>query len=268
MCKVLKIPRSTYYESIKRNTQSQKDDDLELEKIIIDTFNSNRKSFGTRRIKNKLNDKGLTVSRRKIGRIMKKYNLVSVYTKAKYKNHPKETNEKLIKNHLNRTFNREQPMDALVSDLTYVKVADTWHYICLFIDLFNREIVGYSAGKNKDANLVVKAISKINHNLKQIALFHTDRGKEFDNKLIDEVLKTFEIERSLSTKGCPYDNAVAEATMKALKTEFVKQMKFENLEQLETELFDYVNWYNNFRPHSSLQYLTPVAFKNLHMKSV
>ena len=68
-------------------------------------------------------------------------------------------------------------METLVSDLTYVKVAGTWHYICLFIDLFNREIVGYSAGKNKDANLVSKAISRINHNLEQIKLFHTDRGK-------------------------------------------------------------------------------------------
>lgn len=115
---------------------------------------------------------------------------------------------------------------------------------------------------------MTKAISKINNNLEQIELFHTDRGKEFDNKLIDEVLKTFNIKRSLSTKGCPYDNAVVEATMKAIKTEFVKQMKFENLNQLETELFDYVNWYNNFIPHSSLHYLTPVAFKKLHMKSV
>lgn len=56
--------------------------------------------------------------------------------------------------------------------------------------------------------------------------------------------------------------------MKAPKTEFVKQMKFENLEQLEIELFDYINWHNNFRPHSSLQYLTLVAFKDLHMKRV
>lgn len=79
--------------------------------------------------------------------------------------------------------------------------------------------------------------------------------------MIDEVLETFKIKRSLSTKDCPYDNAVAEATMKAIKTEFVKQMKFESLNQLETELFDYVNWYNNFRSHSSLQYLTPVEFK-------
>ncbi|HCX0603347.1 TPA: IS3 family transposase [Staphylococcus aureus] len=268
MGNVLKILRSTYYDSIKRKDNKITKDDSNVERAVINIFNANRKVFATRRIKNHLNDKGHTVSRRKIGRIMKKYNLVSVYTKAKYKNHPKETNEKLIKNHLNRAFNREQPMETLVSDLTYVKVAGTWHYICLFIDLFNREIVGYSAGKNKDANLVSKAISRINHNLEQIKLFHTDRGKEFDNHLIDEVLETFKIKRSLSTKGCPYDNAVAEATMKAMKTDFVKQMQFENLEQLKTELFDYVNWYNNFRPHSSLQYLTPVAFKNLHMKTV
>ncbi|HCW8500118.1 TPA: IS3 family transposase [Staphylococcus aureus] len=268
MGNVLKILRSTYYDSIKRKDNKITKDDSNVERAVINIFNANRKVFATRRIKNHLNDKGHTVSRRKIGRIMKKYNLVSVYTKAKYKNHPKETNEKLIKNHLNRAFNREQPMETLVSDLTYVKVAGTWHYICLFIDLFNREIVGYSAGKNKDANLVSKAISRINHNLEQIKLFHTDRGKEFDNHLIDEVLETFKIKRSLSTKGCPYDNAVAEATMKAMKTEFVKQMQFENLEQLKTELFDYVNWYNNFRLHSSLQYLTPVAFKNLHMKTV
>ncbi|HCY9639855.1 TPA: IS3 family transposase [Staphylococcus aureus] len=268
MGNVLKILRSTYYDSIKRKDNKITKDDSNVERAVINIFNANRKVFATRRIKNHLNDKGHTVSRRKIGRIMKKYNLVSVYTKAKYKNHPKETNEKLMKNHLNRAFNREQPMETLVSDLTYVKVAGTWHYICLFIDLFNREIVGYSAGKNKDANLVSKAISRINHNLEQIKLFHTDRGKEFDNHLIDEVLETFKIKRSLSTKGCPYDNAVAEATMKAMKTEFVKQMQFENLEQLKTELFDYVNWYNNFRPHSSLQYLTPVAFKNLHMKTV
>ncbi|HCW7232188.1 TPA: IS3 family transposase [Staphylococcus aureus] len=268
MGNVLKILRSTYYDSIKRKDNKITKDDSNVERAVINIFNANRKVFATRRIKNHLNDKGHTVSRRKIGRIMKKYNLVSVYMKAKYKNHPKETNEKLIKNHLNRAFNREQPMETLVSDLTYVKVAGTWHYICLFIDLFNREIVGYSAGKNKDANLVSKAISRINHNLEQIKLFHTDRGKEFDNHLIDEVLETFKIKRSLSTKGCPYDNAVAEATMKAMKTEFVKQMQFENLEQLKTELFDYVNWYNNFRPHSSLQYLTPVAFKNLHMKTV
>ena len=82
MCKVLKIPRSTYYDSIKRMPNKPKKDDLELEQAIVSTFNSNRKSFGTRKIKNELNKLGIIVSRRKICRIMKKYNLISVYTKV------------------------------------------------------------------------------------------------------------------------------------------------------------------------------------------
>ncbi|WP_157939010.1 integrase core domain-containing protein [Staphylococcus pseudintermedius] len=98
--------------------------------------------------------------------------------------------------------------------------------------------------------------------------FITDRAKEFDKHLIDEVLEAFRIKHSLSTKGCSYDNAVVETTMKAIKTEFVKQMKFKSLNQLETELFDYVNWYNHFKSHSSLQYLTPMAIKEQYMKSV
>jgi len=109
-------------------------------------------------------------------------------------------------------------MEVIVSDLTYVKVAGKWHYICVFIDLFNREIVGYSVGSRKSAALVLSSISIIKHDLRDVQMFHTDRGKEFDNQLIDEVLDGFDIERSLSMKGCPYDNAVAETTFKAMKT--------------------------------------------------
>ncbi|EUJ35770.1 IS3 family transposase, partial [Brochothrix campestris] len=91
--------------------------------------------------------------------------------------------------------------------------------------------------------------------------FHTDRGKEFDNRLIDEALETFNIQRSLSMKGCPYDNAVAEATFKVFKTEFANQAHFSNLNQLELELNDYVHWFNNIRIHGTLGYLTPTEFK-------
>lgn len=62
-------------------------------------------------------------------------------------------------------------------------------------------------------------------------------------------------------KGCPYVNAVAEATFKIIKTEFVKYNVFETLEELQFELYDYVNWFNNHRLHSSLGYLTPAAFR-------
>ena len=101
--------------------------------------------------------------------------------------------------------------------------------------------------------------------MSNINIFDTDRGNEFKNKIIDDVLTTFNIDRSLSKKGCPYDNAVAESTYKIIKTEFAFNRKFESFEELETELFNYVNLYNNFRIHSSLNYLTPVEYKKVSL---
>jgi len=127
--------------------------------------------------------------------------------------------------------------------------------------LFNREIIGYSAGKHKTADLVYKAFRKINYPLDKIRIFHTDRGNEFKNKTIENILETFDITRSLSAKGNPYDNAVSEAGMKVIKTEFVYQEKFDSLEVLAMKLFDYINWYNNIRIHGSLNYMTPVSYR-------
>ena len=108
--------------------------------------------------------------------------------------------------------------------------------------------------------LVNKAFSRVNISLERIHIFHTDHGNEFNNKTLDETLETFHIRRSLSMKGCPYDNAVAEATFKIIKTEFVKGQEYETLEQLQYELDNYVNWFNNQRIHSSLGYLTPKEY--------
>ena len=106
-----------------------------------------------------------------------------------------------------------------------------------------------------------QAIASIQVNLMDVKMFHTDRGKEFDNKLISEALETFGIQRSLSMKECPYDNAVAEATFKIFKTEFANGAYLSSLEQLALELDDHVHWFNNIRIHGTLGYLTPVEFK-------
>lgn len=211
---------------------------------------------------------GQQVSRRRIGRIMKQEGLVSSYTVAQFKPHVVKCNDDKIENIVDRNFNEQPYLNVVVSDLTYVRVGHRWHYICVLVDLFNREIIGYSSGPNKDAELVKKAFSTVQTNLSQIKIFHTDRGNEFKNKIIDEILEVFEIERSLSMKGCPYDNAVAEATYKVIKTEFVNHQIFETQEQLGYEFADYVNWYNNHRIHSSLGYLSPVEYRQNTLKKV
>lgn len=205
-----------------------------------------------------LDNQGIRVSRRKIGRIMKKRGLTSSYTRAYYKHHGASCNEAPVENLLNREFARKNPLEAIVTDLTYVKVGKNWHYICLILDLFNREIIGYSCGAQKSAELVKVIFNRISYPLSEVELFHTDRGKEFDNQTIEEILQTFGITRSLSKKGCPYDNAVAESTYKSVKIEFVYPQRFETLKDLERELFDYVHWWNHLRLHGTLGHETPI----------
>ena len=89
--------------------------------------------------------------------------------------------------------------------------------------------------------MVKQAFQSVEGNLEEIKLFHTDRGNEFKNQVIEEILETFNIERSLSHKGCPYDNAVAEATFKIIKTEFIWNERFHDIEELRLKLWDYVN---------------------------
>lgn len=261
MCIVLQIPRSTYYyEAQKRDRQ-----DEELTALIIRIFKDSRNNYGQRKIKKELEKLGWQVSRRRIGRMMKASGLVSKYTVAQFK--PKKTmcNESEIGNVLDRAFEQDQQLKVVVSDLTYVRVQQKWHYICVLVDLYNREIIGYSAGPHKNVELVQRAFATVKYNLHQIELFHTDRGSEFKNQLIDQALGTFGIERSLSAKGTPYDNAVAEATFKTIKTEFVQGRVFSNQQELDLEFFDYVNWFNNKRIHESLDYLTPTEYKLMYL---
>lgn len=199
---------------------------------------------------------------------MKEEGLVSSYTVAQYRPHVDKCNESKTENVVKRAFNDQPQSHVVVSDLTYVRVGMSWHYICALVDLFNREIIGYSAGKNKSDGLVVKAFSRVDVNLEKIQIFHTDRGNEFKNQALDETLETFHIKRSLSMKGCPYDNGVAEATFKIIKTEFVKWQVYETLEQLQYELSDYVNWFNNHGIHSSLGYKTPKEYRLTYLKKV
>jgi putative transposase len=256
LCKCLNIARSTYYYETK-----QPPDESVLEKDIEEIYEANRRVYGSRKIKVELMKRGQQVSRRKICRIMRKLGLESAYTKSKFKAHSNGCCDKPVPNELARQFDNHEQYAAVVSDLTYVRVNYKWHYVCLLLDLYNREIIGYSAGARKDANLVYDAFASVNASLERIQMFHTDRGSEFNNQLIDDVLHTFGIKRSLSLKGCPYDNAVAESTFKIFKVEFVYGRNFDTLTRLKRELMDYVNWFNNIRIHSSLGYMSPKDFK-------
>ena len=128
----------------------------------------------------------------------------------------------------------------MASDLTYVRVGGRWGYVCLLLDPYNREIVGHSCGPRKDAELVMAAFATLRSLISDVEVFHTDRGSEFDNAAIDEMLDAFGVERSLSRKGCPYDNAVVESTNRILKKELVYRQTYADIGQLRRGLNSYV----------------------------
>lgn len=268
MCEFLKVNRSLVYYHINNRLylKKTKDKDIELVNLVKKIFKDSKNNFGTRKIKKELEKLGICVFRKIISKIMKLNGLVSNYTVAQYKVHKSVCNEAKIENIVDRDFDDRDSLEVIVSDLTYVRVGNSWNYVCLLEDLHNREIVGYSVGKKKDAGLVEKAIFSCKYPLDKMKIFHSDRGKEYDNIAIDEILEVFNIERSLSSKGNPYDNAVCEALNKVLKIEFIYQNKFENLEKLQMGLAEYVYWYNNVRIHGSLGYLTPMEYRKLNME--
>ena len=252
------------YYYLDKEESNTPDEESKIEKQIIDIFKKSRNNYGTRKIKKALGKIGYQVSRRRIARIMNENSLVSNYTVAQYKVYSKGCNEAEIPNTVDREFDNRDNLEVAVSDLTYVRVGGAWNYVCTLIDLANREIIGYSAGANKDASLVERAFLSCKYSLKDINIFHSDRGKEYDNIKIDHILETFRIERSLSRRGNPYDNAVSEAMNKVMKVEFIYQNNFESLEDLELQLAEYIYWYNNIRIHGSLGYISPVEYRYLN----
>lgn len=169
------------------------------------------------------------------------------------------TSEAPVPNFLERQFNQQKPLENLVTDLTHIRVTNRWAYVCFIINLFNREIICLSLDWHKTADLFKEAIQSIPYAMTKVKLFHSDRGKEFDNALIDEMLKAFGITRSLSKAGCPYDNAVAESTYRSFKLEFINQENFRSLEELTLKTKYYVHWWNHHSIHSTLNYQTPMT---------
>jgi putative transposase len=193
----LGITRSTYYYEC-----TGRSDERDLEEAIQIAYDENRRVYGQRKLKRVLLRKGWIISR---------------------------ANEAPYANLLDREYNNRLPGACVVSDLTYIRVSVQWAYIFILLDLGAGEIIGYSAGTHKIADLVHDTFASVKGNLFEIQIFHTERDSEFDNILIDEFLESFQIRCSLSMKGCPYDNTVAESPFKMITAEFIASRQFDTL---------------------------------------
>ena len=231
---------------------------------IREIHEKSRQSYGERRIKDDLADLGKTVSRQRIRRLMKEEGL-ACKTKRKFKattdsSHNKPVAENLLK----RDFNREQPDQAYVGDITYIPTREGWLYLSVFIDLCSGAVVGWSMGSRMTATLVTDSLEMAMWKRRPEAglLVHSDRGSQYVSERYQKLLTDNEFVCSMSRKGNCWDNAVAESFFHTLKTELIHHEDFQTREEAQQAIFEYIEvFYNRQGKHSTNGYLAPFKYE-------
>ena len=260
----MKTSRSGYYEWLNKPEVALVKQDEKLLEIMTPIFREGRGAYGTRRIKKKLALQSKIVSRRRIGRLMKKAGLVCK-TKRRFKATTDSAPTRIVSpNLLERQFKVTQANQCWVGDITYIPTQEGWLYLAIVIDLYSRHVVGWSMSHRLQAELVNNALLMAIWRRKPAKglIWHTDRGSQYASDSHRRILEDHCIIQSMSRKGNCWDNAVAESFFHTLKTELIHQCKFKNREQAKQAIFDYIEvFYNRVRIHSANDYLSPVDYE-------
>jgi transposase InsO family protein len=263
----MKVSRSAYYEWLNSPGGTKEKQDEELIKIITPIFKEGRNTYGTRRIKKKLTLQGKIVSRRRIARLMNEAGL-TCKTKRKFKATTDSKHTQFISpNLLERQFNVPAANRYWVGDITYISTQEGWLYLAVVIDLYSRQVVGWSMSSRMKADLVNKALLMAIWRRKPAKglIWHTDRGSQYASDSHRRILSDHRIIQSMSRKGDCWDNAVSESFFHTIKTELIHHCKFKNREEARQAIFDYIEvFYNRVRLHSANNYVSPVDYEVMH----
>lgn len=263
----MQVSRSGFYEWLNRSPSHRDIQNRRLKELIKIIFSKKRKVYGTRRILRELAKDGIIVSRRRVKNLMMEAGLFCS-TKRKFRvTTDSKHNLPVAPNLLKRQFHVARPNRYWVGDITYVRTKNGWLYLAVVIDLYSRQIVGWSMAERMHATLVNDALLMAIWRRKPETglIWHTDRGSQYASASHRRILKQHQILQSMSRKGNCWDNAVAESFFGTLKKELVHQCQFKNQQEAKNAIFEYIEvFYNKTRAHSKNNYLAPEEFEKLH----
>jgi len=262
ICSALKMTTSAYYAAKRRGENTREHEDARMLIEIRNHFVFHKKRYGSTRMANVYFGSG---RRRRIARLMRQANLVSVHTK-KYRPMQYEAAppERCYANVVNRNFTVDRPNAVWVTDITYVWTYEGWLYVAAVIDLYSRAVVGLAMSHRIDADLATAAMSQAVMHRKppKDLVCHSDRGCQYTSELYRAFLSAHDFVGSMSRKGNCWDNAVAESFFRTLKVEQTNRFMYRTREQARSSVFEYVEiYYNRQRAHSACRYATPFEYE-------
>ena len=245
MCRFFNVSRSGYYGYVSRMDKPAKD--LPLAEKIKECQDKYGKTYGYRRVHIWLDRQGIYYNPKTILRVMQKYNLLSVVRRKRYRNY----GDYLYKypNLLNRDFSAERPNQKWVTDISYIKTKQGILYLSVIRDLYDNSIIAYKTGTEQNINLVLSTITEAKKKEKVTAelQLHSDQGFQYTSRQYFKLIKSYNITPSMSRKGNPYDNALAENFFSILKTECIYRIKLNTYDDARLAIDEYIHFYNNER---------------------
>ena len=262
MCRFFDVSRSGYYDYVKRMDIPEKD--LPLAEKIKECQIKNGKTYGYRRVHIWLEKQGIHHDPKTILRVMQKYNLLSVIRRKRYRNYGEHIHR--YPNLLNRDFKADRPNQKWVTDISYIKTGQGTLYLSVIRDLYDNSIVAYKTGTEQNINLVLRTIKAAKRKEKITAelQLHSDQGFQYTSQAYFNLTKSYGITPSMSRRGNPYDNAMAENFFSILKTECVYRTKLRTYEEARLLIGQYIHFYNNERIQLKTK-LTPLEKRSQYV---
>ena len=262
MCRFFNVSRSGYYDYVKRMDIPAKD--LPLAEKIKECQDKCGRTYGYRRVHLWLERENIHHNPKTILRVMQKYNLLSVVRRKRYRNYGEHIHR--YPNLLNRDFNADRPNQKWVTDISYIKTQQGTLYLSVIRDLYDNSIVTYKTGTEQNVNLVLSTIkaAKRKENVTAELQLHSDQGFQYTSPAYFNLTKSYGITPSMSRRGNPYDNAMAENFFSILKTECIYRTKLKTYEDARILINEYIHFYNNERIQLKTK-LTPLEKRSQYV---
>ena len=263
MCRVYGVSRHGYNSWRRRGQSSRQKEDSEWYALIKQVFDKHDGCYGSPKITRELRKQFLQIGQKRVARIMREHGIKAVKAKL-YRSRPG-----LLK-HVYKVPCRIAGMEVTrenqlwVGDVTYIKLRDgSWQYLCTIMDRFSRRIIAWSLSDVRDGNLTLACLERAvrNRGHHEDLIFHSDRGVEYLVGRYQERLRHYGIAQSMNRVNKMNDNAFMESFYQQFKTERIKRVTLQTVEQLRGIIGEYMQYYNFTRSHSSLGYISPYEFE-------
>ncbi|MDA7774211.1 IS3 family transposase [Pseudomonadales bacterium] len=271
MCRVLEIHPSGFYAWLKQPESKRAIEDKRLLGQIKQFWIESGFSYGYRNITLDMKDHGESCGKNRVHRIMREADIRSQRGYKRHRGFKGGGLSHVAPNILDREFEAVEPNRSWVTDFTYVRTHEGWLYLTIVLDLFSRQVVGWSMKRNPRADLVIDALLMALWRRKPEGrvLIHSDQGVQYTCADWRKFVSDNNLELSMSRRGNCHDNAVAESFFSLLKTERIKRKIYKTRSEARAEIFNYIElFYNPSRRHGNNDGVSPIEFEKQYYQKL